>query len=385
MSCGKGVRRGCVALSANASWNVVNFRVPVVRALQEAGFAVAVIAPPDAYTPAVEALGATFIPIAIDQKGLSPWRDFLTLRQYWRALRRLRPKAYLSYTPKPNIYGAIAARLLGVPVVANVSGLGTAFIRTSWLTSLVKLLYRLAFARASVVFFQNDEDAALFLESRLVPPGALRRIPGSGVDLDRFKPQPAPANERFTFLYVGRLLRDKGIEELVAAARIVRQERPDTAFRLVGAVDSANRTAIPAERVAAWAGEGLIEHVGSVSDVRPYLAAADCVVLPSYREGLPRSLTEAAAMGKPLIATEVPGCRSVVDDGENGFLCEVRDAGSLAAAMLRMLSLGTEARAAMGAASRDKAVREFGEERIGEIYRAAIADAIAGASRQTDM
>jgi len=221
-----------------------------------------------------------------------------------------------------------------------------------------------ALRRSGRVFFQNPDDLQLFHELRLTRPGQTEVLSGSGVDLLRFQPVPLPrrwGGRPFVFLLVARLLWDKGVAEFVEAARLVRLAQPGTRFRLLGFLDGGNPAAVDRATMEAWAAEGVVDYLGAATDVRPHLAAADCVVLPSYREGTPRALLEAAAMGRPLIATDVPGCREVADDGVNGYLCKARDAGDLASATLRMIGLPPKCHAAMGAAGRVKVERQFDE------------------------
>jgi len=369
-----------IVISINASWNIVNFRLGLIRALQADGHRVIALAPDDAYSRRFAELGIEYLPIQMDKKGLSPLADLRLLRSYRRILRELGADLFLGYTAKPNIYGSLAAQSLGMRVINNVSGLGTAFIRGGWLLRIVSALYRRAFRRSARVFFQNPEDRDLFVAKRLVRPGQTVLLPGSGIDLARFSPASAAGRsdgDPFRFLLVGRVIRDKGVIEYVEAARRLRPRWPDVKFQLLGFVDAENRTAISKDIVDGWVAEGLIDYLGAADDVRPFLAAADCVVLPSYREGLPRTLLEAAAMARPLIATDVPGCRHLVRDGVNGLLCEVRDAGALCAAMERMLEAAPEQRAAWGAEARAIAEREFSEEVVIARYRDAIAAAFA--------
>jgi glycosyltransferase involved in cell wall biosynthesis len=312
-------------------------------------------------------LGVERIPIGIDRAGLNPFADLRLLLKYRSLLQRLKPAAYLSYTIKPNIYGAFAAASLGIPAFPNVSGLGTAFIQGGGLQALVTRLYRVGFARAPVVFFQNQEDNDLFVERRIVRSAQARVLPGSGVDLDFFLPAPLPDGPP-VFLFIGRLLRDKGVAEFVDAAREARAEHPEARFQLLGPLDEGNRTAVSQAEIDSWAAEGAIEWLGTIEDVRPFIAASTAVVLPSYREGLPRSLLEAAATARPLIATDVPGCRDVVEDGVNGYLCAVRDVGSLAAAMRRLLQLPRAQRLAMGEAGRRRVQDRFSEAIVIRAY-----------------
>jgi glycosyltransferase involved in cell wall biosynthesis len=368
-----------IAIAINSSWNIHNFRMPLVRALQADGHEVAAIAPADAYTPRLAAAGLAIVPLAMDPKGVSPLADALLFVRYFAALRRLRPDVLLCYTAKPNIYGSLAAQALGIAVVNNVAGLGTAFIRKGPLTAILTALYRRAFRGSRRVFFQNEEDRDRFVSDRIVAPAKAGLLPGSGIDLEAFAPVPSPERRGrpFTFLLIGRLLRDKGVLEYVEAARAVRRSFPETRFQLLGFLGAENRTAIGRSEVDAWVREGVVEYLGASDDVRPFIAAADCVVLPSYREGLPRALLEGAAMARPLIATDVEGCRSVVEDGVNGFLCAARSAEALEAAMRRMLQTDAAGRAALAAAARRKAETEFDQRIVIERYRRAIAEAVA--------
>ena len=333
-----------------------------------------VIAPPD---PAAEnrmrALGVERIPVAIQRAGLNPIADLKLFLEYRRLLKRLRPAAYLGFTIKPNVYGSLAAGSLGIPALPNVSGLGTAFIRGGSLEALVIGLYRIAFRRAPVVFFQNDEDRQLFVDRRIVRQEQARVLPGSGVDLERFAPAPPPDGPPI-FLLIGRLLRDKGVMEFVEAARMLRSRIAGARFQLLGPVDEGNRTSVSRTDLDSWTAEGVIEYLGTTDDVRPFVAAASAVVLPSYREGLPRSLLEAAAMARPLIATDAPGCREIAEDGANGYLCVVRDATSLARAMSRFARLAPEERLAMGNVSRAKVQDRFSEKLVVDAYLDALAE-----------
>jgi len=370
-----------VVISINASWNIVNFRTGLLKALVAAGYRVVALAPRDAFSDRFPALGVEYAPIEIDNQGTSPLRDLALLWRYRRALARLKPDILLAYTIKPNIYGSLAAHSLGIKVINNVSGLGTTFIKESLVTRIVRRLYKTAFRRSATVFFQNSDDQALFVSGRLVAVDRARRLPGSGVDLDRFRPsaEQPEGSGGFVFLMVARLLWDKGVREYVEAARLVRVHFPDVRFQLLGFLDVPNRTAVGRAEVEGWVAEGLIEYLGEAEDVRGFLAIADCVVLPSYREGLPRTLLEAAAMARPLIAADVPGCRDVVANGINGYLCGVRDPASLAEAMLKMLKLAPAERERMGAAGRARVEAEFDERIVIRRYLEAIEEALASA------
>lgn len=364
-----------VLMTVNAAWNVWNFRRPLVRALLDDGHRVTVLAPPDDSAALLEEAGCRLLPLAMSVKGLNPAADLALVRRFGRVFRAERPDVVLGYTIKNNVFGALAARGCRVPFVPNVTGLGTAFLSGGLLQSVAEALYRRAFAPLPVVFFQNADDRDLFAQRGLVRPGQARLLPGSGIDLGRFAAADYPSDGTGpVFLMIARLLRDKGVHEYVEAARRVRARCPGARFRLLGAAGTENRSAIGMDTVRGWVAEGAVEYLGTAADVRPAIAQAHCVVLPSYREGAPRTLIEAAAMARPLIATDVPGCRAVVDHGRNGLLCEMRSAESLAAACLRLAAMPRAERVRMGAAGRARMAAEFDEALVVAAYRAAIAE-----------
>ena len=357
-------------VSANSCWNIVNFRAGLIRGLKVHGYRVVVAAPDDEHRPKLADLDVEFVPVPINSAGLSPLEDLRLLASYARLFRELKPVAFLGFTAKPNVYGSLAARTAGAKVVNNVTGLGTAFIKRGALTALVTQLYRFAFRGSSTIFFHNRDDLELFVRKGIVRRGQAQLLPGSGVDLDRFKPRPAVAapDGAFRFLMVGRLLWDKGVAEYVDAARLVRRSHPDTRFQMLGRVGADNRTAVPTTVLERWQAERIIDYLGESDDVRTAMEQADCIVLPSYREGLPRALLEGSAMGKPVIATDVPGCRDVVEEGKTGYLCADRSADSLAAAMLKMIETPTSERLRMGELGRRKIEQEFCETRVIDLY-----------------
>ena len=372
--------RGRILFSVNSAWNVANFRAGLVRALIDAGYDVTVAAPRGAHARQVEALGCRFVDLPMQPHGRSPAADLGVLARYVRLMRAERPVAYLGYTAKPNIYGSIAARICGVPAVNNVAGLGLVFNERGATARVLRRLYAVALRRSARVFFQNPDDLALFARERLVDPARCELLPGSGVDLDRFAPPPPreAAPDPFVFLLVARLLWEKGVAELVEAGRRLRRRRPDVAVRILGFTGPGPAFVQPSN-LAAWEAEGAATYLGTADDVRPHLAAADCVVLPSYYpEGTPRALLEAAATGRPIITCDMPGCRDVVEHGGNGFLVPPRDAAALAAAMEAVAALPPPALAAMGRRSREVAAARFDERIVVDRYLRVLGD-VAGA------
>lgn len=364
-----------VMIVLNTAWNLFNFRGGLIRALVEKGYEVVAVAPHDEYAARLAELGCRFVALPMDNKGTHPGRDLLLLLRFVRLLSRERPDVYLGYTIKPNIYGSLAAHLLRIPVVNNIAGLGTVFIRDTWLTKLVRNLYKAAMSRSHHVFFQNNEDMGMFVERGLVTATKVSRLPGSGINLDQFRCEPLlqEENREFRFLLVARLLWDKGVGEYVAAARIVRQKYPTVRFQLLGFLDVLNKTAVSRAEMELWVREGVVEYLGVADDVKPYIIDADCVVLPSYREGVPRSLLEAAAIGRPIVTTDAVGCRDAVDDGVTGLLCRVADAEDLAVKLLKMIEMHPLDRSKMASSARRKMEFEFDERIVIDRYLEVIA------------
>ncbi|MFN3144904.1 MAG: glycosyltransferase family 4 protein [Paracoccaceae bacterium] len=370
--------RGHIVMTVNTSWNVYNFRRGLVSALIAKGYHVTVLAPDDHTTEKLSLLGCDTRHLEMNAKGLSVVGEAALLRSMRRHLKDLRPDAVLGFTIKNNLYGALAARTLDIPFIPTVTGLGTAFLSGSTLQGIAQTLYRLAFRRCPAVIFQNAADRDLFLERGLVRPHQVAMSPGSGVDLDHFAPRPAPeVRERTVFLFIGRMLADKGVRELIEAARHIRARHPDCEFRFLGPMGKDNRSAIPDAEVRGWIDEGTITYLGPADDVRPHIADADCVVLPSYREGSPRTLIEAAAMARPVITTDVPGCRDVVDPGKSALLCPVRDWVALAAAIEFFFSLPLDRQRAMGIAGRSLMQQSFDQRFVIKRYCDALDDAMA--------
>ena len=370
-----------VVIVLNTTWNLVNFRSGLIQALIDQGHEVIAVAPPDEYVPMLLSLGCRYVPVAMDTQGTRPGRDLLLLWRLIRLMRSERPNVFLGYTVKPNVYGSIAAHMLRIPVINNIAGLGAVFIKDGLLVRVVRWLYRSALRRSAKVFFQNDDDRQLFISGGLVREEVTDLLPGSGIDLNRFKPWLKNIGHedrsKFRFLLIARMLRDKGVVEYVEAARLLRQRWPLAEFCLLGFLDVQNPTAISHIEMDAWVAEGIVNYLGVSDDVRTHLVRADCVVLPSYREGTPRTLLEAAAMARPIITTDAVGCREVVDDGVNGYLCKVRDAEDLSAKMELMLSLSPEQRSEMGQQGRAKMVAMFDEQIVIGKYLAAIEEILA--------
>jgi len=359
------LRRPSIIISANSLWNISNFRSGLMRALEAEGLKIIIAAPPANDTE--DAPSRDFFAIPMDRSGINPFADVRVIARFVALLGRYRPMALLSFTIKPNIYGSLAARLRSTPAIPNVSGLGTAFIRGGLLAHFVSALYRLAFAKCPAVFFQNPDDLKLFVRRRIVRRAQARLVPGSGIDLDRFQAVALPDGDP-VLLFIGRLLADKGVREFVEAAELVRSRFPRVRFQILGDLDEENRTAIALTELERWVADGTIEYLGPTDDVRPHIAAATAVVLPSYREGLPRTLLEGAAVGRPLIATDVPGCREIVTHNVTGLLCQARSGTSLAEAMAHFIEMDVDQRRALGDAARARVESTYEERKVIAAY-----------------
>ena len=353
-----------VAILANTPFAVTNFRLGLVRAVRAAGHRVIIGVPEGPGTAPLHAEGFEVVDVPdLRRAGGSPLDDLRLLRFYRRFYRREGVAVVLSFTSKPVIFGTLAAVGTSVRTICTLTGLGYAYIRGGWLRRVMDRLYGLALRRASFVLFHNPDDRQLFLRRGLVDERRSAVVGGSGVDTERFTVTPI-VRQPFNFLFVGRLLVDKGVREFVGAARLLQGGLPDAVFTVVGAADSGNPAGLSTAEVRQLAQQVNVRYLGSVADVRPALLAATVVVLPSYREGLPRVLLEAAATGRPLIATDVPGCRELARPGETGWLVPVRDKYALAEAMrtaaaakpAELNRLGRNARRMVEAEYREEAV-----------------------------
>ena len=352
---------------ANTAWYLFNFRLNLMKGLLNSGYEVVAIAPEDDTVEKLQQTGCQFFNLKMDNKGLNPFADFRLKKTLEKIYEELSPDLVVHYTIKPVIYGSLTAAKLGIPFVNNITGLGTAFIKKNWVTWFVKRLYRLSQKNADHVFFQNSDDKELFRKNKLIPENVPQEvIPGTGIDTIKFPQKPYPKSNPDTFLLIARLIWDKGVGEFVEAARQIKLEFSDVCFQLLGFLDVKNRTAISRQQVQIWTEQGVIEYLGETDDVREHIASSSCVVLPSYREGLPRTLLEAASMARPIIATDVTGCREVVEHGVNGYLCKARDADDLAKKMRDMVKLSINERREMGLRGREKMKENFDEKIIVE-------------------
>lgn len=362
-----------IAIVINTSWNIFNFRMGLLKALKDEGYNIVAIAPYDFHTEKLIDYGFEYHDINMNNKGTNPIEEFRLLREFYKVYKEVNPDLLLQYTIKPNVYGSLAASLLDIPVISNISGLGTVFLNKKPSSIIARLLYKLALHRKAPkkVFFQNQNDRALFIKSKLVKKKKTDILPGSGIDTEKFKPVESTAHEskKLHFLFIARLIRDKGLGEYVEAARMLKRKYPEAVFNILGTYYPGNPTAVTHDEIEMWEAEGIIHHLGATDEVSAMIAEHDCVVLPSYREGLARVLLEGASMAKPIVTTNVPGCKDVVDDGITGYLCDVKDADSLAQQMEKLLLLSVDERSEMGRRGREKVIAEFDEKIVIEKYK----------------
>lgn len=356
-----------IAISINTSWNIFNFRLGLIKTLQKNGHRVVAVAPGDPYVNLLENEGVECFPISLNSKGTSAIEDLKLVNSYYKAFKKIKPDVILSYTIKPNIYGNYAAKILGIPVINNVSGLGTVFINKNLATLIVSALYRTAFRNSNWIFFQNAEDQNLFHKKKLVNKTKTSLIPGSGVNLEKFKLNRTK-NKGKKVLFVGRLIGDKGIREFIEAGKILHQKYPDVKFNMVGEFGYNNKTAVTKEEFDAWLSLPQFHYLGKVDNMQEVLTDADIMVLPSYREGLSKSLIEACAMKLPIVTTNVPGCREVVENGINGLLCQARNSNDLALKIKDIIEISEENRLQMGESSRKIAIEKFDEKIVIQEY-----------------
>ena len=358
-----------IIFSSNISWSIYNFRLKLLKSLQKEGHEIYTVANEDEYSVKLVNEGFCFKAINSNNNTTNPLEDLKTIYNYYKIYKKIQPDIICHNAIKPNIYGTIAAGMLNIPVINNISGLGTLFIKKSISTKVAKILYKFSQSKATKVFFQNNDDLNLFLNNKLINELKVQVIPGSGVDTSRFIPNDKIKEEYFQFLFIGRLLYDKGIREYVDAVRMLKKKYPEVKFNILGPLYKNNVTAISEEVLESWVKNNEIIYLGQSDNVEDVMKNVHCVVLPSYREGLSKVLIEASSMGLPIVTTDVPGCRDVVIDNETGFLCEVRNSKNLAKKMEKMLLLSEDKRKEMGDKGRKRAIAIFDEQIIIQHYK----------------
>lgn len=353
-----------VVLSANTGWYLYNFRRNTIRQFIETGNKVFIVAPSDDYTSKLKELGCVCINLKISGRGMNPLKEAITLLSFIFVYYKIRPDLIFNFTPKNNIYSTLAAYFLPAKVVNNIAGLGTAFIGKSMSEKFISFLYKISQRGADVIFFQNREDQKIFLDRKIATIEKSKIIPGSGVDLERFHYTCRDEDGIVKFVLIARLIKEKGILEYAeAAAKLKEKYGQKVLFSLAGFVDERNPSAVSKDKINSWHQNSIVNFLGKTDQIEKILMENDCVVLPSYyREGVPKSLLEAAAMGKIIVTTDNVGCRETVIDRETGYLCNIKSSASLASVLEKVILMRQDERVRMGIAGREYIRKHFDEK-----------------------
>ncbi len=363
-----------IALVANTTWNIYNFRQNIIQKFVDLGYQVCVLAPIDEYIeykekyPQITHLNLR----TLDRDSTNPIKDLLLIIELRRKYLKIKPDLIIHYTHKPNIFGAIASKLAGCKSVSVITGLGYSFINKGFINVITEKLYKLTSRFNELFIFENRDDRKLFVDKGLVKESKSIAVKGCGVNLNYYKSK-IEYNDKTsttTFTFIGRLLKDKGIEEFAACAKYFKSINAPTKFVVLGDFDQENPSTIDRDELLTWISDEIIDYKGFVDDVRPYIEESSCIVLPSYREGMPRIILEAMAMGKPVITTDTAGCRETVVDGVNGYLVKIKNSESLSNALQQFVSLDHEARKQMGIEGKKLVDTEFSDVIIADrIYQ----------------
>lgn len=353
-----------ILVLANCIAGLYNFRKEVIKALVDDGYTLYLSYPDkDERAKYFESIGCMYVDIPFERRGMNPLDDFKLMKNYIKAIKNIKPVAVLTYTIKPNIYGGIAAAWCRVPQIANVTGLGDSLENPGVLRRLAIALYKIGLRKSRTVFFQNCANQAFCIKHGIVRDEQTKCIPGSGVNTNYHTYQEYPDEGTIKFLFIARLLKDKGTDEYLEAAKALKAKYPNTEFQILGHIEGNYSNQIEELTKA-----GFINYLGATSDIRPFLGKVHCTVLPSYHEGLSNVNLESAANGRPVITTNVPGCRETIDDGITGLLCEPHSAKSLIDAIDRFMRIPHEIKATMGRSGREKMKWEFDREIVVKAY-----------------
>ena len=357
-----------ILFTSNVSWAMIKFRFNLLRYLIEQGHKVYIVAPYDDFVSELEKIGCICINIHLSRKGVNPIEDLKLTYDLYKIYKKISPNIIFNYSIKPIIYGSIAAKLANIPSIAVNIGLGFTFINTNLVTKISHLLYKFSLQFPKQVWFINEDDRNEFVSRNFVKRDKTLVLPSEGIDTQYFLPIDVSKMQKVIFLLIARMLWDKGVGEYYEAAKLIKTKYQDVEFQLLGNIDLENPKGISKDILEKWHNEKVINYLGYAKDVREYISKASCIVLPSYREGKGMTLIEAGSMEKPLIATNVEGCKDIVKDNYNGFLCEVKNTNSLAKAFEKFLNLDEEQKKLMGVNSRKFVSENFDVRKVIEIY-----------------
>lgn len=351
-----------VLILANLDVGLYKFRKALIKELLDQGNEVFISLPKGLLVQNLQEMGCHFLETEVDRRGMNPVTDLQLMIKYFNLFKKVCPDLVITYTIKPNIYGGIAARILRIPYAVNITGLGTAFQEDNLMKKLVVFLYRRGCGRAKTVFFENQENQEVFLENNIIKKKQACLLPGAGIDLQEYKFADYPESiKKVRFLFIGRIMREKGIEELFKAAKNLKKIYPEVSFDIVGPMEDDYKN-----RIQSLVKNGIIHYYGYQEDVKPMIRESHCFVLPSYHEGMANTLLEAGAMGRPLITSRIHGCMEAVEEGKNGWLVNVKDARELEQQMKKFVELPWEEKKKMGQASRKIMEEKFKKEIVVE-------------------
>ncbi|MGL5053347.1 MAG: glycosyltransferase family 4 protein [Cetobacterium sp.] len=358
-----------IFFTANVLWDIYIFRYGVIKSLIEDGHEVVVVAPRDSRIDFPKELKIKHIEIDLSLRGVNPIKDFKLFLQLKKIYKIEQPDIVFHYTIKPNIYGTLAAKIENVKNVAVLTGLGYSFVEGGIVSKIAKILYSFSLKYANEVWVLNEDDKNTIVFENILESKKIFILPGEGVDVDRFTSRKRVENSKIVFLMVARAFYDKGVREYVEAAKITKEKGFSVEFWFLGALGGDSRNGIDKVVMDQYEQEGILKYLGHRKDVEEVINSSDCVILPSYREGVSKVLMEAASMEKPIIATNVTGCKEIVEDGKNGFLVKVKNVEDLADKIQKFIELSFEEKKEMGKNGRIKILQEFDEKKIIEIYR----------------
>jgi len=357
-----------IVFSANSGWNIYNFRLNLVKKLLEEKHNIIIVSPFDSCVEKLIELGCKYVSLEFNSKSLSVFSNLILIIKYYQIFKKYNVNVYFGFTIKPNIFGSLVTRVCRISTINNITGLGTTFLRSNFLEFFVKILYKFSLKKSKIVFFHNIDDQKLFIKNKIVKSNQTEILPGSGIDLNFFINNNTNnrRSEDLIFLYFGRVIRDKGINEFLESAKIVKDFFPSIQFNILGPLEK-NATMIK-KKINDYHNQQIINYLGTTYDVRPFINRVDCVILPSYREGLPRSILEAFALSKPVISTNVPGCKDIVIDGINGLLCTSQDIKSLTDTIIKFIKLPISLRNSFGKAGRKLVENKYDEKVVIKAY-----------------
>lgn len=361
-----------IFFTANVLWDIYIFRGGVIKALVEEGHDVTVVAPYETRVDMEKELGVKVININLNKRGMNPIEDIKLFFELYKIYKKEKPDIIFHYTIKANIYGNLAAHFTKIKSVAVLTGLGYAFVTNSIVSKIAKFLYKISLPLAEEVCVLNEDDKNLLVSENIIKKEKVFVLPGEGINTEKFLPMEKTENlkgEKIIFLMIARAFFDKGVKEYVEAAENIKNKYPDTEFQFLGALGGNSVAGIDEKQMKSFVDKGIINYLGTVNDVRKIIKNADCIVLPSYREGISRTLLEGASMEKPLIASNVTGCREIIIDGVSGFLAEPKNSEDLTEKIEKFLKLSKDEKKSFGKAGREHVINNFDEKIVIDIYK----------------